>query len=380
MNKLTHKNHLGIYIHIPFCLQKCLYCDFCSFPRAERERVAQYVRVLTEQITSWSGRCAEYEVDTIYFGGGTPTMLTLPQWEEIFSALHSSFRILPTAEITAETNPATADRAYLQALRSLGINRLSMGVQSADAAELRALGRAHDFAQARQTFADARAAGFDNISIDLMLGIPHQTRDSLACTLREFIALSPEHISAYMLKIEDGTPFGRMRDTLPLPDEDLTCELYTDTVSNLAAAGYARYEISNFARHDRHSRHNLRYWQGRPYLGLGLAAHSDFEGRRFAAGRDFDAYLRGDWIEESDEIDAEERRAEFIMLRLRLEEGISAEEYRARFGRDFHTEFDGILAPYRRAGLLREEDGRVALTTEGMLLSNTILADLLANM
>ena len=373
------QEQLGIYIHIPFCIQKCLYCDFCSFPRAEEERIAQYVRALCEQIVSWAGRCAEYEVDTVYFGGGTPTVLTLPQWEEILSVLRRSFRILPTAEITAETNPATADRAYLQALHSLGINRLSMGIQSADAAELKALGRAHDFAQAQQTFADARAAGFDNISIDLMLGIPHQTRDSLARTLAQFIALSPEHISAYMLKIEDGTPFGRMRDTLPLPDEDLTCELYTDTVATLSEAGYARYEISNFARHDRHSRHNLRYWQGRPYLGLGLAAHSDFGGLRFSAGRDFDAYLRGDWIEESAAMDEEERRAEFIMLRLRLDEGIDTEEYRARFGRDFHAEFDGILAPYRRAGLLREEGGRVALTTEGMLLSNAVLADLLAD-
>ena len=373
------QEQLGIYIHIPFCIQKCLYCDFCSFPRAEEERIAQYVRTLCEQIVSWAGRCAEYEVDTVYFGGGTPTVLTLPQWEEILSVLRRSFRILPTAEITAETNPATADRAYLQALHSLGINRLSMGIQSADAAELKALGRAHDFAQAQQTFADARAAGFDNISIDLMLGIPHQTRDSLARTLAQFIALSPEHISAYMLKIEDGTPFGRMRDTLPLPDEDLTCELYTDTVATLSEAGYARYEISNFARHDRHSRHNLRYWQGRPYLGLGLAAHSDFGGLRFSAGRDFDAYLRGDWIEESAAMDEEERRAEFIMLRLRLDEGIDTEEYRARFGRDFHAEFDGILAPYRRAGLLREEGGRVALTTEGMLLSNAVLADLLAD-
>ena len=153
---------------------------------------------------------------------------------------------------------------------------------------------------------------------------------------------------------------------------------YGDVLADaLAAAGYARYEISNFARPDRHSRHNLRYWQGRPYLGLGLAAHSDFEGRRFAAGRDMDAYLQGDWISESEEMDAEERRAEFIMLRLRLEEGISTEEYRQRFGRDFYAEFDGVLAPYRRAGLLREEGGRVALTTEGMLLSNTVLAELL---
>lgn len=375
----TNQHQLGIYIHIPFCVQKCLYCDFCSFPRAEASRVENYVDTLVAQMASWAGRCAEYEVDTVYFGGGTPTLLTLSQWERLFDALRRHFRILPDAEITAETNPATADLSYLRALRALGINRLSMGVQSADAAELKALGRVHDFAQAQQTFADARAAGFDNISIDLMLGIPHQTRDSLARTLDEFIALAPEHISAYLLKIEDGTPFGRMRDSLLLPDEDEQCDLYTDTVTTLATAGYTRYEISNFARPDRHSRHNLRYWQGRPYLGLGLAAHSDFGGSRFSAGRDFAAYLAGDWIEDSEEIGEEERHAEYIMLRLRLEEGIDLADYRARFGRDLLTESADTLAPYRRAGLLREENGRLALTTQGMLLSNTILADLLAD-
>ena len=376
---MSDQNHLGIYIHIPFCLQKCLYCDFCSFPRAESSRIEQYLDALTAQTVSWADRCAAYEVDTIYFGGGTPTLLTLPQWERLLGTLRRHFRILPDAEITAETNPATANLSYLRALRALGVNRLSMGVQSADAAELKALGRVHDFAQAKQTFADAREAGFDNISIDLMLGIPHQTRESLARTLAEFIALAPEHISAYLLKIEDDTPFGRMRDTLPLPDEDLQCDLYTDTVTTLADAGYARYEISNFARPNRHSRHNLRYWLGRPYLGLGLAAHSDFDGKRFAAGRDFDAYLAGDWIEESTEIDAEERRAEYIMLRLRLEEGIDLADYRARFGRDLLADRAQTLAPYRRAGLLREENGRLALTTAGMLLSNTVLADLLSD-
>ena len=376
---MSDQNHLGIYIHIPFCLQKCLYCDFCSFPRAESSRIEQYIDALMAQTVSWAGRCAAYEVDTIYFGGGTPTLLNLSQWERLFGVLHRHFRILPDAEITAETNPATADHTYLRTLRSLGVNRLSMGIQSADTAELKALGRVHDFKQAQQTFADAREAGFDNISIDLMLGIPHQTQESLARTLREFTALAPEHISAYLLKIEDGTPFGHMRDTLPLPDEDLQCDLYTDTVTTLAAAGYSRYEISNFARPNRHSRHNLRYWLGRPYLGLGLAAHSDFGGRRFSAGRDISAYLAGKWIEESAEIDKEERRAEYIMLRLRLEEGIDLADYRARFGRDLLAEHAQTLAPYRRAGLLREEDGRLALTTEGMLLSNTILADLLAN-
>lgn len=375
---MLQKDALGIYIHIPFCLQKCLYCDFCSFPRADADFAEKYVDTLTAQMASWSGRCAQTEVDTVYFGGGTPTLLTLPQWERLFDALHRHFRIRPDAEITAETNPATAALPYLRTLREMGVNRLSMGVQSANENELKALGRAHDFAQAQATFADARTAGFDNISIDLMLGIPHQTRESLARTLAAFCAMAPEHISAYLLKIEDGTPFGRIHDTLPLPDEDVQCDLYTDTVTTLASAGYPRYEISNFARPDRHSRHNLRYWLGRPYLGLGLAAHSDFGGKRFSAGRDAAAYLRGDWIEDCEEISPEERRAEYIMLRLRLEEGIDTADYAARFDRSFSADFDRVLLPYRRAGLLREESGRVALSTRGMLLSNTVLSDLLA--
>jgi oxygen-independent coproporphyrinogen-3 oxidase len=378
-NNMISKDQLGIYVHIPFCLQKCHYCDFCSFPRAEREHIARYVDALIAQIGSWSERCAAHEVDTVYFGGGTPTMLTLSEWERLTETLRRCFHIRADAEITAETNPATVDQRYLRDLRGMGVNRLSMGVQSASDVELKALGRAHDFAGAQRTFADARAAGFDNISIDLMLAIPHQTRASLDRTLREFVALSPEHISGYLLKIEEGTPFGRMADRLPLPDEDETVELYLDTVGKLAEAGYAQYEISNFAREGRASRHNLRYWQGRPYLGLGLAAHSDFGGRRFAAGRDMAAYLRGDRIEESAEIGAEERREEYVMLRLRLNEGIDVADYAARFGRDFYGDFENALAPYRRAGLLREAGGRVALTPSGMLLSNSVLADMLGN-
>lgn len=374
---MISKDQLGIYVHIPFCLQKCNYCDFCSFPRAGEERIARYVDALLAQASSWSGHCADCEVDTVYFGGGTPTMLTLPQWERLLGTLRRHFRIREDAEITAETNPAAVDRDYLRALRGMGVNRLSMGVQSADDGELRSLGRVHDFAGARRTFADARAAGFDNVSIDLMLGIPHQTRESLSRTLDAFVALSPEHISAYLLKIEEGTPFGRMADTLPLPDDDITCEMYLDTVRTLAAAGYAQYEISNFARAGKHSRHNLRYWLGRPYLGLGLAAHSDFGGRRFAAGRDPDAYLRGDWMEECQQIEPEERRAEYVMLRLRLAEGIDVADYAARFGRDFYGDFEKVLAKYRSAGLLREDGGSVALTPSGMLLSNSVLADLL---
>lgn len=386
MNKKNHmiKQPLGIYIHIPFCLQKCLYCDFCSFPQAREDVVSQYVEVLTSQIASWGCRCAQDTpahtrptVDTVYFGGGTPTLLTLPQWEQLMGELHKHFALLPDAEITAETNPAAVGTDVLRALRRMGINRLSMGVQSANEVELRALGRVHSFAQAQETFAAARSAGFDNISADIMLGIPHQTRDSLQRTLSQIIALQPTHLSAYLLKVEDGTPFGRMREQLPLPDEDTQVALYTDTVGTLAAAGYARYEISNFARAGYDSRHNLRYWLGQPYLGLGLAAHSDFGGERFAAGRDMAAFLRGEWVAETHRVSEAERLEEYLMLRLRLEEGIDPADYAARFGRDFSRDFGEVLAPYRRAALVCERDGRVALTTQGMLLSNTVISDML---
>ncbi len=369
---------LGIYLHIPFCLQKCLYCDFCSFPRADAALMDGYVDTLLAQMVSWSGRCGGTPVDTVYFGGGTPTMLTPSHWERLTEALRRHFALLPDAEITAETNPATADRAYLRTLRSLGINRLSMGVQSANEGELRALGRAHTFAGAQATFADARAAGFDNISIDLMLGIPHQTRASLAHTLSEFVALAPEHISGYLLKVEEGTPFGRMGEALLLPDEDTACALYTDTVETLAAAGYPQYEISNFAKPGYASRHNLRYWLTQPYLGLGLAAHSDLGGHRFAAGRDMGAYLGGAWVETDEVISAEERREEYILLRLRLTQGIDKADYAARFRRDLDADFGAVLAPYIKAGLVSDTSTGLALTTQGMLLSNAVLSEMLS--
>lgn len=369
---------LGIYVHIPFCREKCLYCDFCSFPHRNKQERDDYIAALCRQAAAWGARAVGQTVDTVYFGGGTPSLLDRAEWERLFRALRDAFAILPEAEITVEVNPATVSGDDLAFLHDLGVNRLSIGVQSANENELRALGRIHTFDQAVGTVRAARQAGFARISLDVMLGIPHQTRESLDRTLCALLALSPEHISAYLLKVESGTPFGRMADAgrLVLPDEDEQCDMYLDTVEKLTAAGLAPYEISNFARPGEESRHNMRYWLGQPYLGLGLAAHSDFGGHRFAATTVMDDYLAGHIVVSDRVVDEKERKNEYIMLRLRLYAGLFKADFCRRFGEDFDRAYHDRLLPYIRAGLVRDEADRVAFTPAGMLLSNTILAEL----
>ena len=363
----------GLYIHVPFCVSKCPYCDFYSLPLPDDTVLDAYADAVCRRLEVLPA----VKADTLYFGGGTPSLLG---GKRIARLINAAAPFLTTeTEITMEANPAESLYDTVAAFAAVGGNRLSLGMQAANDAALCALGRRHTTALLDNAVRDAHRAGIDNLSLDIMLGTPHQTRDDVKGAVAACVAYDAAHVSAYMLKLEPGTPFAACADTLALPDEDETVELYLDPVGKLSEAGYAQYEISNFARTGRESRHNLRYWQGRPYLGLGLAAHSDFGGRRFAAGRDMAAYLRGDWIEESAGIGAEERREEYVMLRLRLNEGIDVADYAARFGRDFYGDFENALAPYRRAGLLREAGGRVALTPSGMLLSNSVLADMLGN-
>ena len=368
---------LGLYIHIPFCLRKCNYCDFCSFPGRDGAQMTAYTRELCRRLTLWAPRCAEYPVDTLYFGGGTPTLLPLACFEALFDTLGRHYRLTEDCEITCECNPATADRAYLTALRGLGVNRLSVGLQSADDRELTLLGRAHSFADFRALFADARAAGFDNLSADLMYGLPDQTAEGFRQSLRALIDLSPEHVSAYGLKIEEGTPFARRRPSLALPDEDTEYEMYTACTELLGEAGYQKYEISNFARPGRESRHNLRYWERRDYLGLGVAAHSCFEGVRFGNGRDMDAFLAGaDITVERAELDETDAFNEYLMLGLRLTKGIDTADFRARFGielRDAYPHLNDLL----RHGFMTLREGRLAFTDRGFFVSNTVLSGLL---
>lgn len=370
---------IGIYIHVPFCLRKCNYCDFCSFPGQGREQIETYITALKSHIASYSGRLGGYVADTVYFGGGTPTLLDPEDFAGIISALRGIVPIEDDAEISAECNPATADEEKLLRIASAGVNRLSIGAQSFNDSELQLLGRLHSANDVRRIFADARRAGFDNISLDLMYGIPSQTRESFAKSLDAAIELCPEHISAYCLKVEDGTPFARMGDRLILPEDDAVFTMYRDCVDKLGAAGIERYEISNFARPGRHSRHNLRYWQESEFIGFGVAAYSYFEKCRFSAPRDMERYLSGEFLDSDSReiIDREGEECEFVMLSMRLAEGMKISEYIDRFGIDPRIKYTERFAPYVATSHVIADDAGWRFTTDGMFVSNHILSDIL---
>lgn len=334
---------------------------------------AELARRIREERTSLTG----YAVDTVYFGGGTPTLLCTKDIKGILDAVRECVELLPDAEITAECNPATVDSEYLSALRNIGINRLSIGLQSIHEKELRALGRAHTLEDFERTFGDARAAGFDNISVDLMYGIPYHTLESFEESIRYLGKLSPEHISAYGLKIEKDTPFYRLRESLVLPDEDVEYEEYMALSRILSAYGYKKYEISNFSKPDYESKHNLRYWQGKEYLGFGVAAHSYFGGERFGASRDIDGFLSGnDITEDRETIGEDEKFREYIMLSLRLADGIDLNEFEARYGRSVF-EFYPRAKELIRQGYFVEKNERLSFTDKGFFVSNAILSDML---
>ena len=370
---------LGLYLHIPFCKSKCLYCDFCSFPRPKEEQTETYVNALCHDLERRSSDCAEYEVDTVYVGGGTPTLLTAEQLERIMDTLTRCYHLSTNAEITAECNPATADRDLFLRMRRAGWNRLSIGLQSAQEKELRALGRLHSLEQFYETWAAACSAGFSNLSADVMFGIPHQTEESFADTLEKVLACHPMHLSAYALTVETGTPFGKRGEAaLDLPSEDGVREMYLNMTKCLASAGLAQYEISNFARRGYESRHNLKYWNTDAYLGFGIAAYSDFGGLRFGNSRDLEAYLRGEDITAEREMpDKTERMNEYIMLRMRLTAGLSIKEMEKRFGADAAKRTSDALRKYTVGGFVRKIDDGFAFTPEGMLVSNTILSEVL---
>ena len=369
---------LGIYIHIPFCIKKCNYCDFCSFPNADGTLVSDYVDELIRRIESFSRRNGKRYVNTVYFGGGTPTLMSAEDFQRIFCALRECFEIAADSEITVECNPASIDERGLLKLRNIGINRLSIGLQSTNARELELLGRAHSFDEFCDTFYEARRAGFDNISLDLMYGIPEQTAQSFEDTLGRVVALNPEHISAYGLKIEEGTVFYRNRDSLLLPDDDDCAELYMLCCRYLCENGYTRYEISNFAKEGRESKHNLKYWRLDDYIGFGVAAHSCFEGARFGNSRDIKAFLRGEDISsEWQKISESDFASEYVMLGLRLASGVDVKEFYALTKKDFKQEYP-MTDMLIKNGFMREENGRIAFTTRGFLVSNTILSQMLS--
>ena len=376
----NNKRNVGIYIHVPFCLSKCHYCDFCSIQRADDDKKELYVKRLCDEITFFAKKIEERGsvpvADTVYLGGGTPTLFSAEQIGRILKTVDHSFGIADGAEITAETNPKSADESKLAEIRKAGVNRLSIGMQSIHDSELRALGRIHNSGDFFETFASARRVGFDNISVDLMYGIPSQTRESFRKSIEGLAMLAPEHISSYSLTVEEGTNFYRRRDSLDLPDEDTVSDMYADMGEILGMYGYHKYEISNFAKDGRESKHNLKYWRCEDYLGFGAAAHSYFDGIRFAHSRDIDAYLRGESIIiDIEDISILESMNEYAMLGMRLAEGIDFDAFSERYGRDFMRVFPAFekYAPE----FVEIGNNCCRFTEKGMLVSNFILSDVL---
>lgn len=360
---------LGLYIHIPFCRAKCAYCDFYSLARSE-ERMDDYVAALCASLREAAPHATAHTVDTVYFGGGTPSLLGADRLSALLDAVRGGFAVTPDAEITFEANPESArDISALRTLRAAGFNRISLGMQSADDALLRAVGRIHTSRDTAEAVAAARTAGFDSLSLDLIYGLPGQTQDIWRKTLDAAVAFAPEHLSCYALKIEPGTPLDRQRASLDLPDDDAQADLYLYAVDFLAAHGLEQYEISNFARPGHESRHNLKYWTLGEYLGFGPGAHSDFGGRRFAVARDLDAFLAGKaaWSEDA-AISPRERMAERVMLGLRTVRGISTA--------DFSLPFDDAEATLHECaahGLAERSGDRWRLTPQGFLVSNAVI-------
>ena len=360
----------GLYIHITFCRSRCSYCDFAT-GLYESELADRYVEALVREIGS--SAVAGAKVDTIYFGGGTPSLLAPAQLERILIALHDRFDVAPAAEITLEINPGSITETKLREFRQLGINRASFGAQTFDDRELAKLGRSHTAADARRTFHDLRAAGFDNVSFDLIAGLPGQTLEGWQQNVDEALALAPEHLSFYLLEVHSGTPLAQhiQRGLQPQPDEDLAAEMYEWMLGRAAEAGYEHYEISNLCRPGFESRHNTKYWTGAPYFGFGCSAHSyDGATRRWSNHRDVLEYVRlveGGFfpISETQDLTDNDLRAEALFLGLRMMRGVN---------RDLCKDYETDLERFREAGLLELDGDCVRLTRNGALLSNEVFS------
>ena len=371
---------LGLYLHIPFCASRCAYCDFCS-TADRRDLIPRYQAALKKHLSEAAPTLAPYTVDTVYFGGGTPSWDGAENLLDLLGLIRRSFRLSPDCEVTLEANPDSAHAAELLALRKGGFNRVSFGAQSANDAILRFLGRRHTWAQVPRAVENARKAGFRNVSLDLIYGLPAQSREDWTDTLRRAMELRPEHLSCYGLKIEEGTPLWKYRESPDIPDDELQADMYLYAVDTLAGAGYAQYEISNFAQRGYASRHNLKYWQLEDYAGFGASAASCVGNQRFTFLRDPEGYIRaveegGNLLSEEELISPTEQAAEYVMLGLRTTRGISGAEYEKRYRCSFAT-LESLLQSYVRLGFAKEVDSRWRLTPRGFLLSNRLIGELL---
>ena len=378
-------NKLELYIHIPFCIRKCAYCDFLSFPAGEKDRQS-YVEALLDEIY---GAKEKGDAATVFFGGGTPSILPGKEIGRIMDAVREKYSVPEDAEITLEANPGTLNRKKLEDWKKAGINRLSLGLQSAENAELKALGRIHTWETFLESYRMAREAGFENINIDLMSALPGQSAYTWRKTLQKVTELKPEHISAYSLIVEEGTPFyekyaedvKRREKGLPcgfLPSEDEERQMYYDTEKILKAEGYRRYEISNYAREGFECRHNCGYWERKNYRGFGLGASSLIDEVRFHNTESMENYQNRAFGREDEEyLDAEAQMEEFMFLGLRLTQGISVNDFEKKFHTPYVSVYGKISRELEEKKLLRRENGRIFLTERGIDISNYVLSEFL---
>lgn len=382
------EKELSLYIHIPFCVQKCAYCDFLSFPAGNGEREA-YVQALLEEIQSFAKKNHRRNVISVFIGGGTPSVLEHAQITRLVNTVKKGFALCPDAEITIEVNPGTVDAEKLQAYKACGINRISFGLQSANEKELKLLGRIHSFSKFEENYHLARKTGFENISVDLMYALPGQTLDSWKETLEKVTTLSPEHISAYSLIIEEGTPFyeryheeNRLREkgesTKILPDEETERAITKCTEQFLKSRGYTHYEISNYGKSGKESIHNIGYWTRREYAGFGLGAASLLNHTRYANTASMEEYLqKGRDGQVAEQLSEEDAMAEYMFLGLRMMEGVSKSEFAKQFGKQMEKIYGQVLDSLKQQGLLDQNDQRVWLTEYGLDVSNYCMAQFL---
>ena len=376
------KTPLGIYIHVPFCRSKCLYCDFYSLTQKDDRLMDGYLDAICDHIRETGPQTPSHRVDTIYFGGGTPSFFGADGMAAILTTLRRNFDVAADAEITFEANPDSVSPRLLRKLRSEGFNRVSLGVQCDDDVILEKIGRPHNYEQAVSAVEKIRKAGFKNLSLDLIYGLPGQTLEGWQQTLRNVMELKPEHLSCYGLKVEEGTPLYTCREFMNLPDDDLQADMYLAAVEILRSKGYRQYEISNFCKRNNESKHNLKYWSGGEYLGFGPDASSDFAGKRFKIIRDLRGYIDGihnggQVLEDIQDVPKRERAGEYLMMRLRTTMGINQEEYEKKFLLPFGPLEKALEESRQRGHALKMDGGRWRLTPEGFLLSNSIISDLL---
>lgn len=365
-------NNLGLYIHIPFCASKCYYCDFYSLAN-KKEFIEPYVNALIREIGIWGEKLKDREIDTIYFGGGTPSIIGEKHIEKVLIEIRQHFNVNNDAEITLEANPDSANEEFLKAIYLAGVNRISFGVQSFNDEELKLLGRVHHKNQAKNAIENAKKAGFQNISLDLMFAIPNQTPNSFEQSIKNALSLKPQHISAYALKLEEGTPLYAKRQDLNLVNEDIEFQMFGLLSDTLEKEGYSHYEISNFALPDFHSRHNKKYWTGEEYLGLGTAAHSFIEQKRFCEFENMDDFLNERRTKETIFISKEESIKEYIMLGLRQSEGISFNRLKDMVDFKVLKEIKIKAKKFEHLGFGKTENDFFKLNLKGLWLSNSVI-------